>query len=365
MSESVESVLETALAEYQIPGVACAISVSGEAPLVFTWGQLSNRAESAPVSRETYFDLASVTKIVTTYQWLLQLISNGVIDLEHTVGRCLPHVTNWLADVPIWRLANHTSGLAAHQHYYWALGEPLLQDGDFSTAKQSILVQIVESKPAYATGSKLVYSDLGYILLAEILGRYSSELPTYWTQLYGHSKDTLHWCSSHRASPLAQRHTYAATEECPWRKRLIIGEVHDDNCWTLGGVSGHAGTFGRVTDVHNVGQQFLAAYHGIDNDLTIEQDVFRHSFNDRYRIEGMDRVLGWQMRTPGASSTGQLFSDSSFGHLGFTGTSLWIDPESHVVATILTNRVCPTRENEAIRTFRPRLHDALRRHIHR
>ena len=164
---------------------------------------------------------------------------------------------------------------------------------------------------------------------------------------------------------MAQRHTYAATEDCPWRNRLIVGEVHDDNCWTVGGIAGHAGTFGRIIDVHNVGQQFLAAYHGMANELSIEQDVLRHSFNDRYRIDGRDRVLGWQMRTPGASSTGQLFSDDSFGHLGFTGTSLWIDPKAHIVATILTNRVCPTRDNESIKAFRPRLHDALRRQINR
>jgi CubicO group peptidase (beta-lactamase class C family) len=365
MSESVESVLQTAMAEYQIPGVVCAISVGGGAPLVFSSGQISNRTGAAPVSRETYFDLASVTKIVTTYQWFLTLVSKGAIGLDDTIGHCLPHVKNWLADVPIWRLANHTSGLAAHQHYYWTLGEPLLQNGAFSNAKENILMQILESKPAYTPGKQLVYSDLGYILLAEILGKCSSPLQTYWSQLYGHSKDTLHWCPSHKTPPKTLKHTYAATEDCPWRTRLIRGEVHDDNCWTLGGVSGHAGTFGRVTDVHKVGQAFLAAYHGITNDLAIEQDLLRESFNDRYRIDGMDRVLGWQLRTPGASSTGQLFSDASFGHLGFTGTSLWIDPEAHIVATILTNRVCPTRDNEAIRAFRPRLHDALRRHINR
>jgi len=363
MKESVESVLAAAKPDYKIPGVACAISMDNNPPVIFTSGQLSETIESPSVSRETYFDLASVTKIVTTYQWLLRLVSEGTVSLDDKLCVYLPQLTNWLADVPLSRLANHSSGLAAHQHYYWRLGEPLLKHGAFDRAKADILAQIIGGEPAYEPGECIVYSDLGYILLAEILSLRSQPLVSYWDTLYGHSEDTLHWCASQRTPPQTLRHSYAATEKCPWRKRHLSGEVHDDNCWTLGGASGHAGTFGRVTDVQGIGQQFLQSYLVLSNDLADHRDVMLESFDDRFRMDGFDRVLGWQTRTPGASSSGQFFSDSSFGHLGFTGTSLWIDPEAHVVVTILTNRVCPTRNNDSIKAFRPRLHDALRRHI--
>ena len=365
MTESVEDVLAAAWSEYHIPGVACAISVKGSNRYVFTTGKLSHESDSAPVSRETYFDLASVTKVVTTYQWLLKCITRGLLTLDTPIRAILPNIVDWLGDVPIWRLANHTSGLAAHQHYYDDLGPPLLESGRFLDAKNRILTRIQNSKPVYAPGSRLVYSDLGYILLAEILGRASAPLSESWSELYGHSPDHLHWCPSRTTPTTAAVRQYASTEKCPWRNRLLCGEVHDDNCWTLGGVAGHAGTFGRVLDVHDIGEQFLAAYWGAPNRLGIDDTLVRKGFEQPYFYPDSDRVLGWQTRTPGASSSGELFGDASFGHLGYTGTSLWIDPDARVVATVLTNRVCPTRNNESIKTFRPRLHDALRRLINR
>jgi CubicO group peptidase (beta-lactamase class C family) len=147
------------------------------------------------------------------------------------------------------------------------------------------------------------------------------------------------------------------TEDCPWRRRVLRGEVHDDNCFVLGGVAAHAGVFGNVSDTLSFGLAWLHSFLGRERTLLKPETARR--FWKASTVPGSVRTLGWDGVSPERSSTGRYFSPSSRGHLGFTGTSLWIDPEKELVVALLTNRVHPSRANEKIRAFRPVFHDTL------
>ncbi|MGK0360821.1 MAG: CubicO group peptidase (beta-lactamase class C family), partial [Bradymonadia bacterium] len=151
---------------------------------------------------------------------------------------------------------------------------------------------------------------------------------------------------------------YAATENCPWRARLLQGEVHDDNCWTLGGIGGHAGLFGTLDATLTAARGWLRAAQGDGSALKLPDELIPASLSARWRHPLGARVLGWDTPSAVGSTAGQHFGRRSFGHLGFTGTSVWIDPDADVALVLLTNRVCPSRDSTGIRWLRPQVHDA-------
>jgi CubicO group peptidase (beta-lactamase class C family) len=153
---------------------------------------------------------------------------------------------------------------------------------------------------------------------------------------------------------------FAATEQCPWRKDLLVGRVHDENTYVMGGVQGHAGLFGTAVDVHRLLVELLSAYHGRPLAGCFEPDLVRLFFQ---RWAGTDRTLGFDTPSVENSSSGRFFSTNTVGHLGFTGTSFWMDLDQAVIVILLTNRIHPTRNNETIRQFRPKLHDAVMKRI--
>ena len=151
--------------------------------------------------------------------------------------------------------------------------------------------------------------------------------------------------------------SYAATEQCPWRQEIMDGQVHDDNAYVVGGVGGHAGLFGTAQDIHGLLEELLITYHGREGTGLFEQHVVQ-TFLKRQSDTGT-WALGFDTPTRPDSSSGRHFSDQSVGHLGFTGTSFWMDLEKEVIIILLTNRIHPSRENERIKDFRPLLHDAV------
>lgn len=154
-------------------------------------------------------------------------------------------------------------------------------------------------------------------------------------------------------SPLEGREErVAATENCPWRGAVIQGQVHDDNCWAMGGVAGHAGAFGTVMDVLRFASRWCTGFF-------VAETVSR-AWTRVVAPTGCSRTLGWDTPSGESPSVGRLFSQRSVGHLGFTGTSLWIDPDAELAVTLLSNRVHPSRDNIAIRAFRPKIHEAIR-----
>jgi CubicO group peptidase (beta-lactamase class C family) len=159
-----------------------------------------------------------------------------------------------------------------------------------------------------------------------------------------------------RAARARQGRAFAATERCPWRGRVLIGEVHDENAYAMGGVSGQAGLFGTIADVAAVAEAWLGSY--LAGEGFFDPRLVR-LFWTKSEVPGSTRALGFDTPSPHASQAGGRFGPRTVGHLGFTGTSVWIDPDRELIVVLLTNRVHPTRANEAIKTFRPLLHERV------
>jgi CubicO group peptidase (beta-lactamase class C family) len=151
---------------------------------------------------------------------------------------------------------------------------------------------------------------------------------------------------------------FAATEDCPWRKKLLQGEVHDDNAWTLGGYSGHAGLFSTAEEIYVMANMLREHYLSKRKDF-LKTETVREFFTRQDIVKGNDWALGWDTRALEGSSAGKYFSRDSVGHTGFTGTSIWMDLERDVIAILLSNRVHPKRDNDKIKQFRPVFHDAV------
>lgn len=310
------------------------------------WRHASGRLDDdpeAPVTRnETIFDLASLTKVIATTSLAMRLVDQGRLNLSDPIKRWLPE---WRgkdrAHVMVRALLTHSSGLTAWLPFY----RDYTGRRDFQDAICSLPLE-------YEPDSESIYSDLGFILLGFILE--DAVRKSFETQ----ASELL---SPLTTSPLlfnpptAMRSSIAPTENDPWRGRRLVGEVHDENCWALGGAAGHSGLFGTAPAVGDFARAVLGALAGSDTRLANADTV--RSFVTRNDIPG-SRALGWDTMLP-TSSCGTKMSRSAFGHTGFTGTTLWIDPERGIYVVFLTNRVNPTRENDAIQKIRPALHDAI------
>jgi CubicO group peptidase (beta-lactamase class C family) len=151
---------------------------------------------------------------------------------------------------------------------------------------------------------------------------------------------------------------FAPTEDCPWRKRTVVGYVHDENAYALGGYSGHAGLFGTAKEVYTLVDLLRNHFLGKRNDY-LRPETVRMFFRRQDLVKGSTWAMGWDTPSPEDSSSGKYFSSNSVGHLGFTGTSVWMDLDKDIIVIFLTNRVHTTRNNEKIRAFRPRIHDRV------
>ncbi|MBW2435071.1 MAG: serine hydrolase, partial [Deltaproteobacteria bacterium] len=143
---------------------------------------------------------------------------------------------------------------------------------------------------------------------------------------------------------------------CAWRRKVLVGQVHDENAYAVGGIEGHAGLFGSAADIHRLLIELLFTYHGQKHSDLFSKNLLHQFFR---RLPGTDKALGFDAPSEKGASCGAIFSQKSVGHLGFTGTSFWMDLERSVVVILLTNRVHPTRNNEQIKNFRPKLHDTV------
>ncbi len=344
-------VIERAIADKAFPGATLAVGYRGRVAL-HSFGKLSYDAKSPQVKVNTTYDVASLTKVIVTTTLVEKLVEGDFkspLQLDAPIERYLPEwpsgpQTEWRHKVTVRHLMTHTSGLPPFKEY-WRNSK-----GKQDTLKM-IFAEPLESEP----GTKMVYSDLGIILMAEIIER-----------LTGRTLDDL--AKEYILSPLAMNDSMykppkklwpliAPTEfDANFRKRLIQGEVHDENAFAIGGVSGHAGLFSTAPDLAAFCQMLL------NGGVYAHQRILRRStiaqFTVPQQLSGGTRTLGWVVPTEGSSS-GHYFSPHSFGHTGFTGTTIWIDPDRQVFVVLLTNRVNPTRENHKIAEVRPAVHDAV------
>jgi len=304
---------------------------------------------STPVSDSTVWDLASLTKVVGTTSAILQLVADGRVELDAPAVRYLPRWTAPRAgEVTIRHLLSHAAGLPA-----W---RPLYKE---AWSAEEAIAQVYATGPDTTPGYRYTYSDLGFILLGEVVREVSGmPLDSYVLSRVFLPLDMRE--TRFLPSPLWRSRT-APTEIDPWRQRHVRGEVHDENAFQLGQVSGHAGLFTTARDLSRFAQMLLRGGWATRADgtrLDILPEATLRQFRQRQPFGGAHRALGWETPT-GTNSAGQRLSDQAFGHTGFTGTSLWVDPGRDVFVLLLTNRVNPTRQRSGIAGVRTRLADAV------
>ena len=305
----------------------------------------------------TIFDLASLTKAIATTTLAMRAVDDGRLRLDDRVA-------SWLAEwrgtdreiVTIRDLLAHSAGLSAYL--------PFFRD---QTGRQEFQREICTLRLEYAPRTQSIYSDLGFILLGFILEDAASAVPGSAglpgtvdpaASLAAQFQRISSFVTNEPLTfnpPRAWRPQTAPTEIDPWRGRLLTGEVHDENAWALGGAAGHAGLFGTAPAV---GAFARAVMRTLAGERVVSEPGTLRDFVRRTAVPGSSRALGWDTMKP-TSSCGTRLSPSAIGHTGYTGTSLWIDWERDFYVVLLSNRVHPTRDNDAIRQFRPRFHDAV------
>ena len=355
-NDRIERFLADQINQGRFPGAAYLVATTDRIVAAGVVGRAVVAPESIPVGRQTLYDLASLTKPLATATLVLSLRRAGVWRLDDPLSRHLPgwRGVDARSGVTLLDLLTHRSGLPAWRPLY------LHADG------RDDRIEWLRTVPlAYAPQSDVAYSCLGYILLGfAVEERGGAPLDRLFEERIA---TPLGLKDLRFAPPSAIRRTIAATEignvrerglagregesYNAWRTELIWGEVHDTNARTLGGVAGNAGLFGTATAVHRLAREYLAPGSGIldPGDL----DLFRNSATIGRSEE---RSVGFQLATTAGSSAGPALSPASYGHTGFTGTSLWIDPEAGRIYVLLTNRVHPQ--------FRPLDMNAVRREFH-
>ncbi len=340
--------VDSAIAAGAAPGGVVAVSVRGVRYIHGT-GRFGLDDPARPDSR-TLYDLASLTKVIGLTTGIMLAVSEGRLELDAPVARYVPAFAGpGKEQVTVRNLLTHSSGLPAHRRLW-----ELTRDRD------SALVVVNSTPLETSPGTRMVYSDLGAMVLTEALeSAYRLPLDSLLAaRVFG----PLRMPSTRFLPPSSWLPGIAPTERDPWRGRVLRGEVHDENAAWLGGVSGHAGLFSDSEDLLTFGEWLLEGgqTHSTGSGqaggraggqsasagsvLPITASV-KAEFRRRQEIPpGSSRALGWDTPSDN-SSAGTLFSPQSFGHTGFTGTSIWIDPTRGLVLVLLTNRVHPTREN--------------------
>jgi serine-type D-Ala-D-Ala carboxypeptidase len=354
MADAVRDVLEAAVADGLTPGAAAAV-VDRDGHVVAQWCVGALAADDAidgphRVTPQTVFDLASLTKLFVTTLLMADAVDDGTIALDETPWPGWPGVT------PRHLLA-HDGGLVAHRHFYRDLvDDPRRSHLVGQRAGRDAVVDAVLATPAeVAPGERVVYSDLGFIALGDLLERRRhADLDALWAR-HPLAADTgarfvrLADVGYHPALPLV-----APTEHCAWRRRVVHGQVHDDNGFAMGGVAGHAGLFGSLDDVVTLVTRLFAR---LDDDADTLAAFARHR-----TTASPTRALGFDTATAGGS-TGDALSARTVGHLGFTGTSVWFDLDAGRAYALLSNAVHFGRDSarDRSRALRVKFHQAAAR----
>jgi len=366
----VDRAIDKAISNAEIPGAVVMARVPRGDECVehlSVRGLAVMRPERIPMTRETIFDLASLTKPMATTTAVLQLVHRGDIALDDPVAKVLPAFAERDKEaVTIRHLLTHSSGLKPWRAYHEALLEREHKTGERLLAtpegRESIIDRTLRSGLVHEPGEAAVYGDLDFIVLGALVEAVAEQpLDEYCSEHIFRPFGMEHTGFLHNGrdgSPLgeAERRKFAATENCPWRNRIVWGEVHDPNASAMGGVAGHAGLFAPIDDVMRFAQVMLDVYAGRSE--LLPRELLRTFFARQKLPAGSDWALGWDTPTRGRSSSGKYFSENSVGHLGFTGTSLWIDLDREAVVVMLTNRVHLVVKRSRF-GLRPRIHDDI------
>ena len=342
-----DSIIAAAIADRATPGATIAVARRGRLVMLKSYGRTDWAAGAPATTDSTMYDLASLTKVVAATTAAMILEEEGKLDLDRTVASYLPEYD--VADkrsITVRMLLTHTSGIRSHH--------PLWRD---ARGRDAYFAGMVKHPLAHDPGTQALYTDWNMVLLQFLVERLTGQTLDRFVEarVFGPlgMRDT-------RYNPAATlRPRIAPTEVADFRGGHVWGEVHDETAWVLGGVSGNAGLFSSTRDLAVFMQMMVNG--GVYGDARIVRPTTIARWTARQRADA-SRALGWDTPSPN-SSAGRYFSARSFGHTGFTGTSMWADPEKDLFVVLLTNRVNPTRDNQKIGPLRRAVADAVQQSI--
>jgi CubicO group peptidase (beta-lactamase class C family) len=343
--------LDSAIAAGAAPGAVLAVSVHGERFLYAT-GRMGVH-DASPPTPSTLYDMASLTKVIALTTLAMMAVEEQKLDLDAPVVRYLPDFARGLGEksaVTVRDLLLHDSGLPADRRLW-----------EETVVRKGAVLRTITTDLDTVPGTHYVYSDLGAITLMAIIERlYHERIDKLFAERIA---KPMGFTRMRYRPPKGWRPEIAPTEVDKWRGKEMRGEVHDENAWWMNGVSGHAGLFSDAPDLLTFGEWALTGRLGKPWAGPLQPPPEFRTWTVRQdRPEGSSRAIGWD--TPsGISSSGTIMSASSFGHTGFTGTSIWIDPDRQVVIVLLTNRVNPTRNTPKFGNIRGAVADAVMRSL--
>ena len=344
-------IIDDAINSKLFPGAQILVIKDSEILAEKSFGYQTFESNSTEIDANTIYDIASLTKVVATSPIIMKLIKKKYLHVDHEIYQFYPDFRgDWKDRVTIKHLLTHSSGLKPYEEYF--------KNKNIKNSDDIIRNIVSEQNLLFEPGSEFKYSDLGMILLMDIAekvtGRTFSELVQSWIF------NPINMQNSYFNPPNSIVDIIPPTEiDNLYRKKIIKGIVHDENAFLMGGVSGHAGLFSNSYDIAKYAQTMInfGIYNGsrVFSSYSIKKTIKKQ--NTPY---GSDYALGWD--TPslrGNSSAGDFFSKGSYGHLGFTGTSLWIDPNQKIIIILLTNRTYPTRDKLGMYKLRRDFHNEI------
>jgi serine-type D-Ala-D-Ala carboxypeptidase len=359
--EPVRRLCQQAIADDVAPGFVVLVASGGHVQFqeAFGWRQVAPR--QLPSFPETVYDVASLTKALVTSVLVMKEVERGSLELDEPLANRLPEFDGeGRGGVTIRHLLSHSAGLPAHRPYWKSAARA-------ASERWAISHACAHEPLEYSPGTLSVYSDLGFILLGWLLER-TTELRLdalaardLFTPLGLKAASFVNLSDVDGRARLLSERSVAATQQCPERGRLVLGEVDDLNAFAMGGIAGHAGLFSDAADVSAIAGALVAAWKGASSPSSsffIDPEIVR-TFWTSAGVPGSTWRLGWDGPAAKGSQAGARFSPNAVGHLGFTGCSLWIDPERETWIVLLSNRVHPAvPDHDRFRAFRPALHDA-------
>ena len=367
--EEVEREMDAAVERRVFPG---AVLLVREGTRVFyhrAFGHRSIEPEVTPMTEDTIFDVASLTKPFATSIAMMLLVKEGKIALDDRVTRFFHNFgVHGKTHITFRHLLSHCSGLPAWRPYYKDILQIERHGGRINFlgspgAKAFVYQQIHRERLEQEPGRKALYSDLDFMLIGAAieevggmsLDRFCHERIFRPLGVRSTGFIDLSQLRARRLEPVTEM--IAPTQRCPWRKKILCGEVDDYNAYAMGGVAGHAGLFASAKDLDALLGRLNDCYHNLNP--MIPQRIVQEFWTRNAAVPDSTWCLGWDTPSPQGSSAGAHFSPHSVGHLGFTGTSVWLDLEHNRHVLLLSNRVHPTRDNDTIRAFRPFIHDLI------
>ena len=362
LQKDINKLLAKGILEGVFPAAATGVSIGlgdEKKSIINHCGNATYYPDKKLLKKNNFFDLASLTKPLATTMAILCLIKDKKIEIDEKLSSLVEKkITGKKNKIKTKHLLNHSSGLPAHREYF-----KILKDIPFKNKNKFIENILLQEKLEYNPGAVSLYSDLGFMLLGRIIEKKAGCTLAHYVREKVlkplNLENKIFYIPLFERKKSHKRTDFVATENCPWRKKVLQGEVHDDNSYAMGGVTGHSGLFGNIDGVTAYAGLILDMWKGALKHPNINKEDLAFFLSRQKIISGSSWALGFDTPATEESSSGGYFSQNSVGHLGFTGTSFWIDPEKDVVMVLLSNRVHPIRENIKIKKFRPYFHDRV------